>query len=170
MGPVKLIRGIGRILRGGADRRQVFLGCLLGVVIGMIPGFNGALVLAIALFFFLNANGLLAALGVLLGKVLCLVLAPVTFNIGYVIIHKVGLEGFFRWAADTPVLALMDLDVYSLVGGLPVALVVGTVSILCGTLPAGFGASPWLLLPIGCLALMVWLRVVGRQTDSFYER
>ncbi len=125
MGPVKLIRGIGRILRGGADHRQVVLGCLLGVVIGMIPGFNGALVLAIALFFFLNANGLLAALGVMLGKVLCLVLAPVTFNIGYVIIHKVGLEGFFRWAADTPVLALLDLEVYSLVGGLPVALVGG---------------------------------------------
>jgi len=125
MGPVKLIRGMGRVLRGGADRRQVLLGCLLGVVIGMIPGFNGTLVLAIALFFFLNANGLLAALGILVGKVLCLALAPVTFNIGYVIIHKVGLEGFFRWAADTPVLALMDLDVYSLVGGLPVALVVG---------------------------------------------
>ena len=53
---------------------------------------------------------------------------------------------------------------------MPYALVVGAVSILCGTLPVGYGASPWLLLPIGCLVLMVWLRVVGRQTDSFFER
>jgi len=127
MGPVKLIRQFGRLLRGGANRRQILLGCILGMVIGMIPGANGTLVLAIALFFFLNANGLLAALSAVVGKGLCLLLAPVTFNIGYLIIHRMGLEGFFRWAADTPVLALMDLHVYSLIGGLPVAVVLGAV-------------------------------------------
>ena len=52
---------------------------------------------------------------------------------------------------------------------MPYALVVGSVAILCGTLPAGYGASPWLLLPIGCLTLMVLLRVFGRQTDSIVE-
>ena len=45
---------------------------------------------------------------------------------------------------------------------LPYALAAGVVSIVLGTLPAGFGVAPWLLLIPGelvCFAI-VWL--VGR--------
>ena len=49
---------------------------------------------------------------------------------------------------------------------LPYALAVGAVSILCGTLPVGFGASVWLLLPMGIVVLAVLLLVRGRRSDD----
>ncbi|WP_022836782.1 Na+/H+ antiporter NhaC family protein [Salisaeta longa] len=44
---------------------------------------------------------------------------------------------------------------------LPYALAVGVVALLLGTLPAGFGISPWILLPLGMIVLSVLLRTVG---------
>ena len=46
---------------------------------------------------------------------------------------------------------------------LPYALLVGTVSILFGTIPIGFGASVWVMLPIGPCVLVGWLLLVGRR-------
>lgn len=48
---------------------------------------------------------------------------------------------------------------------MPYALLVATVSILLGTIPVGFGVSPWLLLPAGVVALIVLLLVLGRRAD-----
>lgn len=45
---------------------------------------------------------------------------------------------------------------------MPYALTIGAVSIVCGTLPVGFGVSCWLLLPAGVVALGVILRLCGR--------
>ena len=49
---------------------------------------------------------------------------------------------------------------------LPYAIAAGLISIVFGTLPAGFGMSPWLLLPLGAAACfsVVWL--VGRPVTS----
>ena len=124
---IKLVRKLGKTLRGGAGDREIFLGGLVGACIGMIPGFNLTLVLTILAFLLLNANVGVAVLGFALGKVFCIVLASITFEIGYVLIHSIGLEGLFRLFADTPVLALLDLHYYCLVGGLPIAAVVGVV-------------------------------------------
>lgn len=124
---LKLMRKFGKLLRGGAADRQIFLGGLLGVIIGMIPGFNLTLVLAILVLLLLNAHVGIALLGFALGKVLCLLLAPWTFEIGYAVIHGIGLEGLFRTLSDTPVVALLDLHVYSLLGGLPIALALGAL-------------------------------------------
>jgi len=57
---------------------------------------------------------------------------------------------------------------------LPYALAAGILSIALGTLPAGFGISPWVLLPLGaagCFAV-VWLlgRPVQDPTDSTSSR
>jgi len=127
MTPLKVLKKIATLVRGGATPGQMFLGCLLGVLIGMIPGVNLTLLAAVVLLILLNANGGLAVLGFVVGKALCLLLAPVTFRIGYTIIHHLGLEGLFRAAGETPVVALMDLHYYCLIGGLPVALVAGVV-------------------------------------------
>jgi len=35
--PIGLIRKIGKLARGGVTPSQVFLGCLLGVMLGMVP-------------------------------------------------------------------------------------------------------------------------------------
>ena len=45
---------------------------------------------------------------------------------------------------------------------LPYALLVGAVSIVCGTLPIGLGVPVWLLLPLGPLVLAVLLRILGK--------
>ena len=46
---------------------------------------------------------------------------------------------------------------------LPYALLVGAVSIVLGTLPVGFGVSPWLLLPTGTVMLIVAMFVLGKK-------
>ncbi|MCH5375007.1 MAG: hypothetical protein JJ992_13605 [Planctomycetes bacterium] len=46
---------------------------------------------------------------------------------------------------------------------LPYALLAGGVSILFGTLPIGYGASPWVMLPIGVAALAGYLMIFGRR-------
>lgn len=125
MNPIKLVKKFLKILRGGAAPWQITVSCLLGFVVGMTPGFNMTVILALVVFLLLNANTALLLLGVGIGKALCLALAPVTFEIGYVIIHGMGLEGLFRAASETPVIALMDLHYYCLIGGLPVAVVLG---------------------------------------------
>ena len=125
MNPLKLIRKFVKLVRGGAHPWQIFLGCLLGVMIGMVPGFNMTVVLLIVALLVFSATLGLAIIGFAVGKALCLALAPLTFEIGYVLIHHSGLEGLFRAASETPVVALMNLHYYCLVGGLPLALVVG---------------------------------------------
>lgn len=132
---IKIIRKIVKILRGGAGSKEIFLGVLSGVLLGMIPGFNLTLILGIWLMLLLNANIAFVLLGLAMGKIACFALAPVTFQLGYLIIHNIGLEGVFRSLNNTAVLALMDLDVYCLVGGVPIAIVLG---IVLGKLLAGF--------------------------------
>jgi uncharacterized protein (TIGR03546 family) len=124
---IKLIRKLGKLVRGGVTPRQILLGAILGVILGMLPGFSVSTILAVVLLLLLNAHVGIALIGFGIGKVLCHLLAPLTFQIGFVLIHNIGLEGLFRWAADTPVLALCNLHVYCLVGGIPVAIVVGIV-------------------------------------------
>ena len=46
---------------------------------------------------------------------------------------------------------------------MPYALTVGAVSLVCGYIPAGFGISPWLLLPVGLAVLIVLVRFCGRK-------
>jgi Na+/H+ antiporter NhaC len=47
---------------------------------------------------------------------------------------------------------------------LPYALMAGTIAVLMGYGPAGFGVSPWLLLPVGGLSLWGLVRFTGRST------
>jgi Na+/H+ antiporter NhaC len=49
---------------------------------------------------------------------------------------------------------------------LPYALLVGIVTIICGTLPAGFGVSPYLLLPIGPVILLGCLMLLGHRVPK----
>ena len=123
----KIIRKIGKILRGGAGRKEILLGTLCGVLIGFNPGFNLTLVAAILIALLLNANTSFTLLGAALGKVLSLILAPISFHTGYFIIHNIGMEEVFRSLCNAPFTALMDLNVYALVGGLPYALATGLI-------------------------------------------
>lgn len=48
---------------------------------------------------------------------------------------------------------------------IPYALVVGTISILCGTLPIGFGAPAWLLLILGTIGMLAALLLLGQKVE-----
>ena len=125
MNPIKLVRKLLKALRGGAAARQIFLAVFLGFAVGMIPGVNLTVLTAVVLLLLLNTNGGLAGLSVILAKALCVLLAPVTFHLGYFMMHSLGLVSLVRATADTPVLALLDLHVYALLGALPIIVVVG---------------------------------------------
>jgi Na+/H+ antiporter NhaC len=45
---------------------------------------------------------------------------------------------------------------------IPYALVGGAAAILVGTLPTAFGAPVWIMLPVGALAIVAVVRLVGR--------
>jgi len=49
---------------------------------------------------------------------------------------------------------------------LPYAMFAGLIALLVGAIPAGFGVSLWLLLPVGAGLLILGLRVLGRRVDS----
>lgn len=121
----KIIRKIGRMLRGGAGKKEIMLGAMLGVLIGFNPTSSLTLFLATLVALLLNGNFGFTMLGVAVGKLASLLIAPISFHTGFFLIHKIGLEGLFTKLANAPVTALMDLDVYAMIGSLPYAIVIG---------------------------------------------
>ena len=49
---------------------------------------------------------------------------------------------------------------------LPYAAVAGAFAIIFGFIPAGYGVSPWISLPVGILAIIIFVRLVGKQIDE----
>ena len=48
----------------------------------------------------------------------------------------------------------------------PYALLAGTTAVLLGTIPAGFGVSPWITLPLGVVVVGAAARLIGRNADA----
>lgn len=53
---------------------------------------------------------------------------------------------------------------------MPYALTVASTSILCGTLPIGFGAPAWLLLILGTVAMIAVVLLVGQKVETQTEK
>ena len=49
---------------------------------------------------------------------------------------------------------------------LPYAVTVGAISIVCGTIPIGFGAPVFLVLPIGIVGMFGVLYLLGQPTNG----
>ena len=127
----KIIKKLGQVLRGGVAGRDIFLGVLFGFALGMTPGVNLTMLIFLALLLLFNSNLIMGALAAAVGKILAILLAPLTFQIGYAMIHKMGMAGMIAKFADTPVLALLDLQVYCLIGALPLIIVLGIGGAWC---------------------------------------
>lgn len=121
----KIIKKLGQVLRGGVAGRDIFLGVFFGFAVGMTPGVNLTMLIFLALLLLFNSNMIMAALAAAVGKCLAIIIAPLTFQLGYAMIHSMGLAGLVSTFADTPVLALLDLQVYCLMGALPIIIIVG---------------------------------------------
>ncbi|MEO8497187.1 MAG: Na+/H+ antiporter NhaC family protein [Planctomycetota bacterium] len=49
---------------------------------------------------------------------------------------------------------------------MPYALLVAGISVVCGTIPIGFGASVWFVLPVGVAAMVIWLLALGGRCED----
>lgn len=124
------LRKIGAILRGKATPFQLFTGCLLGALIGFMPGFGhapGLVVTLSLLLVLLNANLLLAALVGLAAKLLSLALLPVSFALGRLLLDG-PTGGLFAALINAPVFALFGFENYTATGGLVLGTLTGSAA------------------------------------------
>ncbi len=115
-----ITRKIGKIVCGSATPAQLMLACVLGAMLGFMPGFwqaAGVIVLLTILLVLLNANLMLAAVVGLLAKAASVALLPVSFMAGRVLLDG-PTQPIFKWAINTPVLALFGFEFYVTTGGL----------------------------------------------------
>lgn len=125
-----ITRKIGAILRGKATPFQLAAGCVLGALLGFLPGFTTApgLTAALALLLvLLNANLFLAAVVGATAKLLSLALLPVSFALGRVLLEG-PTEPLFRVIVNAPGLALLGVENYAATGGLVLGLAFGAVT------------------------------------------
>jgi uncharacterized protein (TIGR03546 family) len=122
-----MLRNIGSLLRGTATPFQVMAACVLGAMLGFVPGVAqgaGLTLVLLMLLVVLNANLGVAALAGLAGKALSLALLPVSFATGRALMDGPA-QGIFRAIINAPVLALFGFDYYATTGGAVLGLVCG---------------------------------------------
>ncbi len=122
-----ITRKVGKLLRGNATPVQLMLAAVLGSMLGFAPSFStsaGLLVFLTLLLIILNANLFVAMMCGLLAKAMSLLLLPVTFMVGRVLLDG-PTQPIFKAMINAPVLALFGLEYYVTTGGIVVGLLVG---------------------------------------------
>jgi len=123
-------RQIGSLVRGRITPAQMVLACVLGAMLGFLPGFSRAPGAAVALclaLLVLNAP-LGLALAVSAGaKLLSLLALPLSFAVGRMLLDG-PTQPLFRAAINAPVLALFGFQHYAVTGGLLLGAVAGLVT------------------------------------------
>ena len=122
-----LNRTIGSIFRGRATPLHIMTGCVLGGVLGFMPGFSqaaGPIVLVGLLLLLLQTSIGMALLVALLAKLVSWLVLPFTFMVGTLLLDG-PLQGFFKSMINAPVLALFGFEYYVTTGGLLVGAVFG---------------------------------------------
>lgn len=136
-----LTRKLGKILRGNATPFQIVAATTLGALLGFAPGIVQApalLLLLLALLLVTNANLGLALLVAGAAKLLALVAAPLSFQVGRVLLDG-PTAGLFAALVNAPVLAWCGLEYYAVTGGLLIGFVAGLVGgLLLASVLTGF--------------------------------
>ena len=125
-----ITRRIGKLIRGKATPFQVFSAGILGALIAFLPGFSqapGLLLFWLFVLAVLNANLFVAALVGAAAKLLALLLTPVSFAVGRLLLEG-PVEGFFRTIVNAPVLAFFGFDYYVVAGGQLIGLIIGVLA------------------------------------------
>lgn len=125
-----LAKKIAKILRGSATPAQIMMGCVLGAVLGFMPGFGqspGLIIVLVLSLIVLNANLTLAVLVTVAAKIVSLLLVSVSFGVGRILLDG-PTQGLFKLAINMPVLALFGLEYYVTTGGLLLGVVLGIVT------------------------------------------
>lgn len=125
------LRKIGKFLRGKATPFHIISATLLGALLGSLPGFGQGPLLLLLLAFLLivlNANLFLAALTGLLVKVVYLILLPVYFGLGVLLLEG-PLGGLVAVLVNAPVTAWFGFDYYVMI---PSLLIGGLIGLFLG--------------------------------------
>ncbi|HVQ23649.1 MAG TPA: hypothetical protein VMV01_00645, partial [Planctomycetota bacterium] len=124
-----VLRSIGKVIRGKATPGQMMAACILGAMLGFVPGLSRAPGLLAALLFVLlvfNASLPLALLTWPIAKLASWLLLPLSFQMGRVLLDG-PTQGLFRSLVNMPVVALFGLEYYAVTGGLAIAVLFGYV-------------------------------------------
>ena len=100
---------------------------ILAAMIGFIPEFTtapGLFLFWLFLLVILNANLLIAAVVGSLAKLFSLILMPISFSIGQLLLDG-PTEGLFKTLVNAPIIAFFGLDYYTVTGGQFIALIFG---------------------------------------------
>lgn len=127
-----ITRKIGGFLRGKSTPFQVVAACVLGALVGFVPGAAqapGLLAALVLLLIVVNANLFVATVTAALAKLASLALLGLgwQFEAGYLLLEG-PTQPIFRWAVNTPVLAWFGFENYTVTGGLLLGLVFGLVA------------------------------------------
>jgi len=123
-----LQKKVAKILLGSASPAQLFLACIVGATLGFMPGLTqaaGSILLLSLLLLILNCNLALAAGAGLVAKLLSLLLMPLTFSLGRLLLDG-PLQGLFTALINAPVLALFGFEYYVTSGGLVMGGLLGS--------------------------------------------
>ncbi len=125
-----MFKKVAKILRGGATPAQLMVSCVLGAILGFMPGFVQApgLVISLALaLLVMNVNITLAVIIAGFAKLLSLVLLPISFAGGRMLLDG-PTQSLFKAMINAPVLALFGFEYYVTTGGLILGATIGIVA------------------------------------------
>lgn len=114
------------VLRGGFGFFPVLFGAMFGFMLGTIPGFNLTSLLLLLALVFLNTNLLVSLAYYILGIACGALFGEQFASLGYWLVHDTGLSGIVSYVTNTPLLALLNWQVYEVFGALVASITVGT--------------------------------------------
>ena len=124
------LKKIIKIIFGRPTPMQLFLGCLLGSILGFVPGFSYApllVILSVFLIIVLSINIGFVIIVSLITKTLSFFLAPISFHLGVFLLESFT-QPLFTFTINTPVLAYAGFDYYLVAGSFVIALIFGVAS------------------------------------------
>jgi hypothetical protein len=117
----KLYRSLLGVARGGVHPREIALAVLLGVLAGFVQGWNLSLGVVLLAALLLNAPWKMLGQAWATAFGLAWALTPVTFRLGHYLLSETPVGEWLEPHADGIWIVLLDLDRYTLLGGLVLA-------------------------------------------------
>ncbi|MBN1418318.1 MAG: TIGR03546 family protein [Planctomycetes bacterium] len=148
---LKLLRKLYRTLSSEASPAQIALGFGFGILLGLTPRTVGFFFFLIGCLLIFRVNIPMALVGALAGKAAILAVAPATLAVGHFLLDDAAfLRPVWKATLTLPVVALLDLDQYRVMGAAA----------------AGLAAAAILFLPLRALVVAYRVKFHERVANS----